>query len=713
MFTKLLIANRGEIALRIARTANRLGVRTVAVVSEADRGAPVTRHADEVVEIGPGPAGESYLRGDRIIAAAKATGAQAIHPGYGFLAENADFAEAVRKAGLVFVGPSPEAMRRMGGKAEAKAIAAAAGVPVVPGYAGERQDAKTLAREARRIGYPVLIKAVAGGGGRGMRLIEREDDLAAALESAQREAEASFGDGRVLLEKLIASPRHIEVQVFGDRHGSVVHLYERDCSLQRRNQKVIEEAPAPGMPAELRARVCEAAVACARAVDYEGACTVEFLVEGGPLTAGSAWYFIEMNTRLQVEHPVTEAITGLDLVEWQLKVAADEPLPLRQEEIAMSGHAVEARLCAEDPARGFLPSTGPIVRFDPPEGEGIRVDSGIEQGSVISPYYDSMIAKLIASGPDRPTAIARLAQALEETVVAGPKTNAAFLHALLAHSAFRSGEMDTGLIGRELATLAPPSFDAKAVGFGVMHMLWHAHDDAELARSVLGERYSPWSAQDAFQLGGPRSQQLAVLADGLAMKVDVAWDATGPAVTVPGDHPKPPWPRRSIRVVGEGNPIYVLHDMRQTELPLAHLRGGRGRRGGRRHERQGSDYRPGRQGVREGGSGRGQGRPRRRGGGHEDGARAARPARRHDQDRGRHRRGAGGAGCAGGGTGGLVKAQWPGFCASPSHHGPWPQIALCSVAPLSADRAAEMCQAPMCMRSDFGTDCMSAKEQPL
>jgi 3-methylcrotonyl-CoA carboxylase alpha subunit len=566
MFTKLLIANRGEIAQRIVLSAHRLGVKTVAVVSEADRGAPYAGLAGEVVEIGPGPATESYLRGDRIIAAAQATGAEAIHPGYGFLAENADFAAAVRKAGLVFIGPSPEAMRRMGGKAEAKAIAAAAGVPVVPGYSGDRQDAKTLAKEAGRIGYPVLIKAVAGGGGRGMRLVEREEDLAAALESARREAEASFGDGRVLLEKLIASPRHIEVQVFGDRHGNVVHLYERDCSLQRRNQKVIEEAPAPGMPPELRARMCKAAVACARAVAYEGAGTVEFLVEGSPLTADSAWYFIEMNTRLQVEHPVTEAITGLDLVEWQLKVAAGEPLPLPQDEIAMSGHAIEARLCAEDPPMGFLPSTGPIVAFETPAQAGLRVDAGIEAGSVISPFYDSMIAKLIAHGPDRPAAVSRLSEALEQTVVAGPKTNAAFLHALLEHPAFRSGEMDTGLIGRELATLAPASFDAKAVGFGVLHMLWHAHDDAALASGVPGEPYSPWIVQDAFQLGGPRRQQLAVLADGRPLKVDVAWGATGPAVTVPGTDPEPSWPRRSIRVVGEGNPLYVLHDMRQTEL---------------------------------------------------------------------------------------------------------------------------------------------------
>ena len=471
MLEKILIANRGEIAVRIIRTARRLGVRTVAVVSEADRGAPFARMADEVVEIGPGPASESYLRGDRIIAAARETGAEGIHPGYGFLAENADFAEAVGRAGIKFIGPSPDAMRRMGGKAEAKAIAAKAGVPVVPGYAGDSQGPKALAREAQRIGYPVMIKAVAGGGGRGMRLVEREADFASALESAQREAKAAFGDARILLEKVIDRPRHIEVQVFGDAHGNVVHLFERDCSLQRRNQKVIEEAPAPGMSPELRARITEAAVACARAVGYEGAGTVEFLVEGGSLSAQSPWYFIEMNTRLQVEHPVTEAITGLDLVEWQLRVASGEKLPLDQAQIKMSGHAIEARLNAEDPASGFLPSMGPIVVFETPSQDGLRVDSGVAAGSVISPFYDSMIAKLIAHGADRPQAIARLAQGLEETVVAGPKTNAAFLHALITHPAFRRGEMDTGLIGRELSALAPARFDARAVSAGVVRML--------------------------------------------------------------------------------------------------------------------------------------------------------------------------------------------------------------------------------------------------
>jgi 3-methylcrotonyl-CoA carboxylase alpha subunit len=567
MFKKILIANRGEIAVRIVRTAHRLGVRTVAVVSDADRGAPFARSADEVVEIGPGPATESYLRGDKIIAAALETEAEAIHPGYGFLAENADFAQAVGKAGLKFIGPSPEAMRRMGGKAEAKAIAAQAGVPVVPGYAGDEQGPKTLAREAKRIGYPVMIKAVAGGGGRGMRLVAREPDFAGLLESAQREAQAAFGDARVLLEKVIERPRHVEVQVFGDSRGNVVHLFERDCSLQRRNQKVIEEAPAPDMPPELRAKITAAAVACAKAVGYEGAGTVEFLVEGGRLSPQAPWYFIEMNTRLQVEHPVTEAITGLDLVEWQLRVAAGEPLPLAQSQIAMSGHAIEARLNAEDPAKGFLPSTGPIVAFEMPELEGVRVDAGVEEGSAISPFYDSMIAKLIASAPDRATAIARLGGALERTAVAGPKTNAAFLHALIGDPLFAAGRMDTGLIGRELERLAPKGFDAKAVGFGVMHMLWHVHDDVEsLRRQGWRESYSPWSAQDAFQLGPPRRQELTVMADGIARRVEVDWGLDGPNVAVLGDHAAPPWERRAIRVIGESNPLYVLHDMRQTEL---------------------------------------------------------------------------------------------------------------------------------------------------
>jgi 3-methylcrotonyl-CoA carboxylase alpha subunit len=562
MFKTILIANRGEIAVRIIRTARRLGIRTVAVCSEADRGAPFTRMADMLVEIGPGPAAESYLRRDRIIAAALETKAEAIHPGYGFLAENADFAAAVGKAGLRFIGPSPEAMRRMGSKAEAKAIAAAAGVPVVPGYDGGEQGAKVLLREAKRIGYPIMIKAVAGGGGRGMRLVEREADFAALLESAQREAQAAFGDGRIMIEKVVERPRHIEVQVFGDAHGNVVHLFERDCSLQRRHQKVIEEAPAPGMSAELRARITSAAVTCAKAVGYEGAGTVEFLVEGGALGPAAPWYFIETNTRLQVEHPVTEAITGLDLVEWQLRVAAGERLPLSQAGIAMSGHAIEARLNAEDPAKGFLPSIGRIVGFDTPGLTGLRVDTGVEAGSVISPFYDSMIAKLIGSSGDRDEAIAVLAQALRSTVVAGPKTNAAFLHALVTYPAFRRAEMDTGLIGRELASLAPPAFDARAVAFGVRQMLGRPEQNEDAN--------SPWSARDGFQLGPPRRQQLTVLADGEATKVDVGWTQEGPDVSI-GGHAVGGTVEGSpasstLHAIVAGDRLYVLHDMRQTEL---------------------------------------------------------------------------------------------------------------------------------------------------
>lgn len=565
MLKKILIANRGEIAVRIIKTARRLGVKTVAVVSEADSHAPFAAMADEVVEIGPGPAAESYLRIDKIIAAAKSTGADGIHPGYGFLAENADFAEAVGQAGIKFIGPSPAAMRQMGGKAAAKAIAAKAGVPVVPGYQGDSQTAKVLVKEAKGIGYPVMIKAVAGGGGRGMRLVEREADFAAALESAQREADAAFGDSRVLIEKVVVAPRHIEVQVFGDSHGNVVHLFERDCSLQRRNQKVIEEAPAPGMSPQLRASICEAAVTCAEAVRYEGAGTVEFLVEGGKLSADAPWYFIEMNTRLQVEHPVTESITGLDLVEWQLKVAAGERLPLSQAEIKMSGHAIEARLCAEDPAKGFLPSTGPIVAFEKPELEGLRVDAGVEAGSVISPFYDSMIAKLIASAPDRAGAIARLAQALEETVVAGPKTNASFLHALTVHPAFAAGRMDTGLIARELDTLAPVATDARAIAFGVTRLVRHAHGTTE-ERRRSNEGFSPWSAQDAFQLVGSRRQEMTVLVDGTPTKVQVEWGPGGPHASLPGaTNTTGPEPRH-VRMVGNGNPVYVLADMRQIEL---------------------------------------------------------------------------------------------------------------------------------------------------
>ncbi len=564
MLKRVLIANRGEVALRIIGTARRLGIETVAVASEPDLALPFARAADALVPIGPGPAGESYLVADKIIAAARATGADAIHPGYGFLAENAAFAEAVAAAGLVFVGPTAEAMRKLGGKAAAKAIAIAEGVPVVPGYQGEDQRPEVLAEAARGVGYPVLIKAVAGGGGRGMRLVANEAEFAPLLASARREAEAAFGDPRVLIEKVVTAPRHVEVQVFGDSHGNVVHLFERDCSLQRRNQKVIEEAPAPGMTRQLRAAMTAAAVKLAKAVGYRGAGTVEFLIEGGGLGADAPWYFIEVNTRLQVEHPVTEAITGLDLVEWQLRVAAGERLPLEQSGVVSAGHAIEARLCAEDAARGFLPSIGRIALFETPSGEGLRVDAGVETGSVISPFYDSMVAKLIAIGPDRAAAVDRLTRALEQTVVAGVKTNAALLHALLVHPAFRRGEVDTGFIGRELAGLAPEEPDAAAVAHGVATLIGRHQEALEAQRQRLSRgQHSPWAALDAFQLGGVRRQSLDVMVEGRRTVVGVRWDGNRPVVELPGQTGSGPNPPMAV---ADGGRVLVLRGLRQTEV---------------------------------------------------------------------------------------------------------------------------------------------------
>ena len=450
MFDKILIANRGEIACRVMETARAMGVRTVAVYSDADAGAKHVAMADEAVHIGSAAPAESYLRGDRIIAAAQATGAKAIHPGYGFLSENPDFVDAVAAAGLVFIGPSAEAIRKMGLKDAAKALMEAAGVPVVPGYHGAEQDPSHLAAEAEKIGYPVLIKAVAGGGGKGMRLVEKPADFAAALDSAQGEARTAFGNPDVLIEKYIQQPRHIEVQVFGDGTRAV-HLFERDCSLQRRHQKVIEEAPAPGMTDEVRAAMGAAAVRAAEAIGYSGAGTIEFIVDGSGGLRTDGFWFMEMNTRLQVEHPVTEAITGVDLVEWQLRVAAGEPLPARQDELTISGHAFEARLYAEDVPKGFLPATGRLahLRF----ADGARSDSGVRAGDSISPWYDPMIAKVITHGPTRSVALRRLADALAATEVGGTVTNLAFLGALAGHAGFAAGEVDTGLIARDIDTL--------------------------------------------------------------------------------------------------------------------------------------------------------------------------------------------------------------------------------------------------------------------
>jgi 3-methylcrotonyl-CoA carboxylase alpha subunit len=452
MLKSVLIANRGEIARRVIRTARRMGVKTVAVYSDADADAPHVREADVAIAIGTAAAAESYLRGETIIAAAKQAGAEAIHPGYGFLSENAAFAEAVAAAGLIWVGPPPSAIRAMGLKDAAKKLMAEAGVPTTPGYLGEDQDEGRLEAEAGKTGYPVLIKAVAGGGGKGMRKVEAAEGFSAALGAAKREAKAAFGDDRVLIEKYVTRPRHIEVQVFADQHGNVVHLFERDCSLQRRHQKVIEEAPAPGMDAATRAAVCDAAVKAARAVGYVGAGTVEFIADGSEGLRADRIWFMEMNTRLQVEHPVTEAITGQDLVEWQLRVASGEPLPLRQDELKIDGWAMEARLYAENPATGFLPSTGPLTHFSLP-GDKVRVDTAVEEGGEVSPFYDPMIAKLIAHAPSREDAAAKLAEACREVEVWPVKTNAAFLARCLDDPDFVAGDIDTGFIERRLDKL--------------------------------------------------------------------------------------------------------------------------------------------------------------------------------------------------------------------------------------------------------------------
>ncbi len=451
MIESLLIANRGEIAFRIMRTARKLGIRTVAVYSDADARALHVREADEAVHIGPSPAAESYLVGETIIAAAQATGAEAIHPGYGFLSENAGFAEAVAAAGLIWVGPKPDSIRAMGLKDAAKKLMQDAGVPVTPGYLGEDQSPERLLAEAEKIGWPVLIKAVAGGGGKGMRKVDAAKDFADMLESCQREARASFGNDQVLLEKWITSPRHIEVQVFGDTHGNVVHLFERDCSLQRRHQKVIEEAPAPGMDAATREAICQAAVRAAKAVDYVGAGTIEFIADAGEGLSADRIFFMEMNTRLQVEHPVTEEITGVDLVEWQLRVASGEPLPLKQEDLRIDGWAMEARLYAEDPAKGFLPSTGRLGTFK--VLAPARIETGVEEGDAISPYYDPMIAKIVVSGPDRENARRALATACGMTQCAPVKTNAGFLARLVNHEQFAVGKVTTGFIEQHLESL--------------------------------------------------------------------------------------------------------------------------------------------------------------------------------------------------------------------------------------------------------------------
>ena len=509
MFTKILIANRGEIACRVAATAKRLGIQTVAVYADADADAMHVKACDEAVHIGGSAPAQSYLQWQRILDAARATGAQAVHPGYGFLSENDAFATACAEAGLVFIGPKPASIRAMGLKAESKRLMANAGVPLVPGYHGENQDSAFLQEQADVIGYPVLIKASAGGGGKGMRVVSQAGDFAAALSSCQREAINSFANDAVLIEKYVQRPRHIEIQIFGDNHGNCVSLFERDCSVQRRHQKVLEEAPAPGMTAAMRLAMGEAAVAAAKAVQYVGAGTVEFIVEQADDGAMS-FYFMEMNTRLQVEHPVTEAVTGLDLVAWQLRVAAGEPLPKSQDQLQLNGHAIEARICAENPNQDFLPATGPLWHFSGPEAShfcftagGVRLDTGVTQGDVVSPFYDSMLAKLIVWGADRDEALAKLDKALSEMQVVGVANNVAFLRDVVQSASFSQGDLDTDLIARERDNLFKTQTLSEDLAVaGVMGMVLRQEVDA------MGS--NPWQAVDGWQVVGapPRPFQL-------------------------------------------------------------------------------------------------------------------------------------------------------------------------------------------------------------
>ncbi len=520
MITSLLIANRGEIACRIIRTARELGIRTIAVYSEADANAPHASLADQAVLIGPAAASESYLVAERIIEAAKQTGADAIHPGYGFLSENAAFAQAVMDAGLIWVGPNPDSINTMGLKDAAKKLMQEAGVPTTPGYLGADQSADTLKAEADKIGYPVLIKAVAGGGGKGMRKVERAEDFLDALASCQREAKSSFGDDRVLLEKFITNPRHIEVQIFGDQYGNVIHLFERDCTLQRRHQKVIEEAPAPGMSDEAREAICAAAVRAAKAVNYVGAGTVEFIADGsGPLSADRTW-FMEMNTRLQVEHPVTELITNVDLVEWQLMIASGESLPATQDELFIDGWAMEARLYAENPETGFLPSTGTLEVLDLPDADDIRVDSGITEGGEISPFYDPMVAKLITWGETRDEARLKLAFACDGVTTWPVHNNAGFLATLLRADAFADADVTTGFIDAQGDTLTKKpaaSEGALAMAASLLSDDYHVDEDTITTSQA-------WSSLSGFRLNAGFDGETWFSVDGVTTSIHLDAD---------------------------------------------------------------------------------------------------------------------------------------------------------------------------------------------
>ena len=537
MFEKILIANRGEIACRVARTAKRLGVRTVAVYSEADTRALHVTSCDEAWLIGSAPPRESYLRGDRILDVAKQSGAQAIHPGYGFLSENADFARACQQAGIVFIGPPPAAIEAMGSKSTAKALMEKAGVPLVPGYHGDAQEPAALAKEAGRIGYPVLIKASAGGGGKGMRVVNQAAGFAEALASAKREAASSFGDDRMLIEKYLTRPRHIEMQVFADMHGACLHLFERDCSVQRRHQKILEEAPAPGMSAERRKQMGDAAVAAAKAVGYVGAGTVEFIAE-----PSGRFYFMEMNTRLQVEHPVTEMITGLDLVEWQLRVAAGEALPLAQEQVSINGHAIEARIYAEDPARDFLPAAGCLAHLRQPQPNAhVRIDSGVQAGDEVGVHYDPMIAKLIAWDRDRPSALRRLRRALDEYQIAGITTNLSFLSAVTAHPAFADadrdpGSLDTGLIECNRAALfrEPAPVPDAILAIAVLSESLRMDREAASAAARSSDPCSPWHSRHGWRLNEDNHHAFVLLDAGTRKQIVAHYRGGGYLLDFPG-----------------------------------------------------------------------------------------------------------------------------------------------------------------------------------
>jgi 3-methylcrotonyl-CoA carboxylase alpha subunit len=578
----LLIANRGEIACRVMRTAKAMGITTVAVHSTVDRNARHVREADIAIDLGGAKPADSYLRIDALLNAAKASGAQAIHPGYGFLSENAGFARAIEAAGLLFLGPPASAIDAMGSKSAAKALMDAAGVPLVPGYHGEAQDLETFRAAAEVIGYPVLLKATAGGGGKGMKVVERESELAEALASAQREAQSSFGDSRMLVEKYVLKPRHVEIQVFADQHGHCLYLNERDCSIQRRHQKVVEEAPAPGLTPELRRAMGEAAVKAAQAIGYVGAGTVEFLLD-----ERGDFFFMEMNTRLQVEHPVTEAITGLDLVAWQIRVARGEPLPLTQQQVPLIGHAIEVRLYAEDPEHDFLPSTGTLTLYrEASAGPGRRVDMGVAEGDEVSPFYDPMLGKLIAWGDNREEARLRLLAMLSETCIGGVKTNLAFLRRVLAHPAFADAELDTGFIPRHETQLLPPPSELPAE-------FWQLAGDAfaqsEPLRRKHEDFHSPWTGTSGWRAGLPTEIDLHLSCNGVTHKVRASGGARLQGDTLLCSSPRdtevqPDALQRRLHAIRQGDTLYLewqgeLHAVSQLD-PIAEVEASHSHHGG-------------------------------------------------------------------------------------------------------------------------------------